>query len=181
MWKRLGKAVQGLSLLAGLVTAGLSAADNSAAEIKAAFIYNFAKFVEWPQSAFPTERSPMQLCVAGPALDGKLQLLNGREAQGHPIQVRNLDSQSGPQGCHILVLGEVSGSQRLQLLQALDRSSVLTIADSGDFVQQGGMIGLFVAANRVQFSVNLTAAQTAGLRMSARMLQLANSVRGGKP
>lgn len=183
MRKRLETAVRTLGLcLVGLAAAGLVRADNSAAEIKAAFIYNFAKFVEWPRSAFPDERSPLQLCIRGAVLEGKLQLLNGREAQGHQIQIRNLGSGDDGQGCHILVIGDMSGTQRAQLLQSLSRSSVLTISENGsDFLAEGGMIGLFVAGNRVQFSVNLGAAQLAGLKMSARMLQLAHTVRGETP
>lgn len=82
--------------------------------------------------------------------------------------------------CHILVVGE-NGLPRGQLLQAVGRSPVLTIGEAADFVEDGGMIGLFVAANRVQFAVNLGAAQSAGLKMSARMLQLAQRVRGEAP
>lgn len=181
MWQCLAQAVRGLVLAIGLALASFSHATNSAAEIKTAFIYNFAKFVEWPRSAFMEEHSPLLLCSWGHVLDGKLQLLNGREAQGHQIRVRSHDSLEGLQDCHILVLGAMSDSQRTQLLQTVARSSILTVSDSIDFTEQGGMIGLFVAANRVQFSVNLNAAQTAGLKMSARMLQLAHSVQGGAP
>lgn len=181
MWQCLAQAVKWLVLAMGLALASFSHAANSAAEIKTAFIYNFAKFVEWPRSAFTEDHGPLQLCSWGQVLEGKLQLLSGREAQGHQIRVRNHDSLEGLQGCHILVLGTMSDSQRTQLLQAVARSPILTISDSGDFTEQGGMIGLFVAANRVQFSVNLNAAHTAGLKMSARMLQLAHSVQGSTP
>lgn len=163
----------------GLFLATPAHANNNAAEIKTAFIYNFAKFVEWPNSAFAEENSPLQLCVWEAALEGKLQLLNGREAQGRQIRVRRVDSPEGVQSCHILVLAEVNDGLRTQLLQAIGRSNVLTIGDYNDFTRQGGMIGLFVEANRVQFSVNLNAAQSAGLKMSARMLQLAHNLRGG--
>jgi hypothetical protein len=178
MWRRLAEAVLGLALWWGLAGVALAQGENSAADIKTAFIYNFAKFVEWPSSVFAEPQSPLQLCVWGQALEGRLQLLNGREAQGHPIRVRTLDNLDSLPGCHILVVGGISEHQRSQLLQALGRNAVLTIGDSGDFTLQGGMIGLFVAANRVQFSVNLNAAHGAGLKISARMLQLAHSVRG---
>lgn len=174
------KAVQALCLGVVLVCAP-ALAGNSAADIKTAFIYNFAKFVEWPATAFASEHSPLDLCVAGMALEGHLHVLEGREAQGHPIQVRQLRSHDSPQGCHILVVGTLELAERTHLLQSLARSAVLTIGDSGDFTREGGMIALFVAANRVQFSVNLVPAQSAGLKLSSRMLQLAYSVRGGTP
>lgn len=156
-------------------------ADNAAADVKAAFVYNFAKFVEWPRTVFPDEHSPLILCIWGQPFDGRLSLLNGREAQGRPIRVRGIESVDSLPGCHILVLGEVSEGVRGQLLESQPRPAVLTISDSRDFIQQGGMIGLFVAGNRVQFSVNLGAAQGAGLKLSARLLQLAQGVRGGTP
>lgn len=173
--------------MAGACVAALAAlapvpalADNSAAAIKAAFVFNFAKFVEWPESAFADPRSPLELCLTGPGLEGRLQRLEGREAQGHPIHVRQLGLQDSPGACHILVL-EGAPAERAPLLQAVDGKAVLTVADSADFPREGGIIGLFVAANRVQFSVNLGAAQDAGLKLSARMLQLAHSIQVGTP
>lgn len=175
------RAMGGLCLLAlATLMPALSRADVSAAEIKAAFVFNFAKFVEWPERAFPDPHSPIQLCVAGDGLDGHLSRLDGKEAQGRPLRVRALDQYEPTAGCHILVLANGPG-ERAQRLQSLGHSAVLTIADSGDFPREGGMIGLFVIANRVQFSVNLGAAQGAGLKLSSRMLQLAYSIQEGTP
>lgn len=181
MRERISRVIRTVCLAALLLPVGIAHAENSAAAIKTAFVYNFAKFVEWPANAFADERSPLELCVSGLALEGRLQLLEGREAQGHPIRIRALSGREALAGCHILVLGDQGAAERAQLLQAAGRGPVLTIADSGEFPREGGMIGLFVAANRVQFSVNLGAAQGAGLRMSARLLQLAHSVHGGTP
>lgn len=182
MWRRLEKSCRMLALGLGLLASPFPVhANNNAAEIKTAFIYNFAKFVEWPGSAFAEPDSPLQLCVWEATLEGRLHLLNGREAQGRKIRVRRLETPDSLPGCHILVVGSMNDSLRTQLLQAIGRGNVLTIGDSGDFIHQGGMIGLFVEANRVQFSVNLKAAQTAGLKMSARLLQLARNLRGGTP
>lgn len=167
--------------LAALLACSTAFADTSAAAIKAAFVYNFAKFVEWPAGAFATPQSPLDLCVTGSALEGRLQPLEGREAQGRTIRVRALAAGDAPLGCHILVVGDGAGGDRDQLLLAAGRGPVLTIRDSADFTREGGMIALFVAANRVQFAVNLGAAQGAGLKLSARMLKLAHSVQGGAP
>lgn len=179
MGKGMIRAMARLCLLApALLVPAPARAENSAPAVKAAFVYNFAKFVEWPEGTFPDPRSPLDLCVAGAGLDGHLQRLEGREAQGHPIRVRSLGSHDSPAGCHVLLL-EAGPGERAQMLQAVGGKAVLTIADSSDFPREGGMIGLFVAANRVQFAVNLGAAQGAGLKLSARMLQLAQSVQGG--
>lgn len=181
MRRCLARAARGLVLLWGLGVAGFACADNTAADIKTAFVFNFAKFVEWPRAAFADDHAPLHLCLLGQPLEGRLGLLNGREAQGRPIRVRTIDGPDAVPGCHLLVIGEASDAQRAALLQSAARAPVLTISDSRDFPQQGGMIGLFVDASRVQFGVNLGAAQAAGLKMSARMLQLAHGVRGGTP
>lgn len=140
------------------------------------FVYNFAKFVEWPKSSFETDKSPLQVCDWGVSvLNKKLPLLEGREAQGRPIHVKKLDNDNNSdlQGCHILFLGEGDKTQRLQILKTLTASPVLTISNSNGFIEQGGMISLFVDAQLIRFAVNRNAAQVSGLRLSARMLQLA--------
>lgn len=180
MGRSLGGAIRRLLLAVGLAAVMPALAQGNAAAIKSAFIYNFAKFVEWPETAFATPQSPLQLCSWGPVLEGQLQQLEGREAQGHEITVRILNSPDELSGCHILVLGNVDDSLRRRLLPPLHESAVLTISDTPASDRDGSIITLFVQANRVQFSVNLNAAQNAGLRMSARMLQLAHSVQGGQ-
>lgn len=181
MRQGLAWAVSALLLCGGLAAHVPARADSSASDVKAAFVYNFAKFVEWPRATFPEEHSPLQLCTWGQPFEGRLSLLNGREAQGRPIRVRALESADAMGGCHILVMGETPEAIRSQLLDTQPRPAVLTISDNRDFIQQGGMIGLFVTANRVQFSVNLGSAQGAGLKLSARLLQLAHGVRGETP
>lgn len=171
-------------LLLGLVPGARVHAENSADEIKAVFVYNFSKFVEWPASAFPTPTSPFQVCIWGHSpLQEKLQLLDGRETQGRIIRVRNLGNAEGGQGCHILVLSEPDDTQHDQLLAELGKYAILTIGESADFVRHGGMINLFVTPEMlVQFSVNLEAAQRSGLKIGARMLKLARTPgQGGAP
>lgn len=172
------RALLGLSItLVTLALAPTASADHSEADVKAAFVYNFAKFIEWPASSLASANA-LQLCVLGDdALEGKLGMLQGRTAQGHEIHVRTLSSMKDWAGCHILYLGTTSDSQRRQVLAALGNATVLTVSDTPDFAQQGGMIGLWVEASRVQFAINLDQAQQAGLKVSARMLQLAHVVR----
>lgn len=178
MGKSFCKASGLLVLIMSVALCPLACADNSAAEIKVAFIYNFAKFVEWPPTSFAAGNNALHVCLWGDSvLENKLHLLDGRIAQGRTINVKSLASNHDGQGCHIVVVGGGSDAQRQQMLTTVATSSVLTISDSPGFIQQGGMISLFVAANRVQFSVNLTAAQSSGLKLSARMLQLAAPIR----
>ncbi|MFP5429983.1 MAG: YfiR family protein [Gammaproteobacteria bacterium] len=152
-------------------------AGNAETDVKAAFIYNFTKFVEWPVSALPAG-TPLQLCLLGrDNVSTRLHRLQGREAQGRPLQVRALDSLAETAGCHLLYVAGDAADQPTRLLKQLDNAPVLTVSDHQGFATHGGMIELFVESSRVQFSINLVPAQAAGLQINARMLQLARVAR----
>lgn len=154
-------------------SASVSAAPEEA-EIKAAFVYNFAKFVEWPPESFSRADLPLELCINGhDAVETELRRLEGREAQGRRLRVRPVDTPEETAGCHVLFVAGPETALQQSLLQALNDRPVLTVADRRDFGKRGGIISLFVEGSRVQFAVNLTTAQSRGLKFSARLLQLA--------
>lgn len=160
---------------------GNAIADDRVGELKAAFIYNFAKFVEWPAEVFGAADAPLHLCVfnAGKReADTPLGLLDGRVAQGRLIRVRQAATEQELKQCQLLYLpaGDNSAAQS-SLLDGLGASAILTISEDLTFVEQGGMVSLFVDGDHVRFSINLKAAQRARLKISARMLQLAREVR----
>ncbi|HEX5362514.1 MAG TPA: YfiR family protein [Fluviicoccus sp.] len=162
----------GICLAFGVSASTLAGPDES--EIKAAFIYNFAKFVEWPADAFEAADSAIDLCLSGhDSVEAELRQLEGREAQGRKLHVRSLSGGEDRAGCEILYLAGPDTPQQSALLQALGNDAVLTVADRRDFARQGGIISLFVEGSRVQFAVNLGPAQSRGLKFSARLLQLA--------
>ncbi|MFZ5724390.1 MAG: YfiR family protein [Pseudomonadota bacterium] len=156
-------------------------AAEQAADIKAAFVYNFAKFVEWPATAFTDPSSPLLLCTAGPrALDGRLDQLSGREAQGHRIEVIDAATGNGTPDvsrCHLLFVPATDAAEQRKWLEAAAGKPVLTVSDVAAFDEQGGMIALFVERDRLKFAVNLGTLQAAELKMSARILNLATRVR----
>lgn len=178
---------KGRQLLGGLASAfwfplaALANAGSSETDVKAAFIYNFTKFVEWPATALAPD-APMQICVMGKNdLGDRLRQLHGREAQGHPLQVRILVPADNQADCHVIFITRESARQLPQLLKPFTNNAILTVSDAPDFIRNGGMIELFVESSRVQFIINLDSAQQAGLKISARMLQLARIPRpGGK-
>ncbi len=145
--------------------------------LKAAVLYNLAKFVDWPDEAFSDPGAPLVVCVLGgdpfgPALDDTLK---GHMVGGHPAVVRRI-ADLAP-GCHVLFVSDVK-----QLPAVVDRvhdTSVLTVGETAGFVEQGGMIGLTTDNDRVRFDVNLAAAERAHLKISARVMALATSVRRG--
>ena len=130
--------------------------------------------MEWPEGTFTDSKDRLLLCTQGDTvLARKLRLLAGREAQGRTIEVRPLTGAEATTGCHILLTpsaGEVP---------AQGRNPTLTISESTSTARTNSMINLFVDANRVQFSVNLPATQQAGIKVSARLLQLARTVNKG--
>lgn len=151
-----------------------AAAEPEESEVKAAFIYNFAKFVEWPAEVFESSSAPLKLCVLGhDSVETELRQLEGREAQGHTLRVQAIASPDDARECHILFIAASEVSRQVQIIQGVGSVAVLTVADRRDFTQKGGMIGLYVESQRVQFAVNLAVAQSRGLKLSARLLQLA--------
>lgn len=162
---------------------GLRAAEHGqTAEIMAAYLYNFARFVEWPAGAFATPQSPLVLCSTHAAvLSGHLQRIGGREAQGRSIAIRVIGGGEDPAGCHVLFLSRQDALHTGDILAAVAGRPVLTVSDQPDFTLRGGMIGMFVARGRVQFAIARGAAEAAGLRVSSRLLALAQAAPGGRP
>ena len=150
--------------------------EPSEYEVKAAFIFNFAKFVEWPETALPANET-LNICFVGKdKTTDALQLMHQREAQGHALKIVDvtdeLDIALNHQ-CHILFMSMREKKRQQQWLAKVQHQATLTIADNLDFIKQGGMIGLYTEAQRVQFVVNQSVTQNTGLKLSARMLQLA--------
>lgn len=161
---------------AGLRSGGL--ASNRAGEIRAAFIYNFAKFVEWPQASFVTKTAPLQLCAFSGSTGGTpLNLIDGRLAQGREIKLIRINSPSDAERCQILYLTDAHRASWSSALATLSLQPVLTISEDVNFIDNGGIVALFVDEDHVRFRVNLTAAQQNGLKFSARILQLAQDVK----
>lgn len=169
-----------LLLTALAVTATVARADSKSAELMAAYVYNFARFVEWPAGQFPSPKTPLVLCTPdGEALDGHLLRIHGRQAQNRRILVRVVDADDNLTGCHLLFLPARETTIAAALLATAAGKPVLTIANAADFTAQGGMIALFIDADRVHFDINRERAQASGLRVSSRLLALARAPRGG--
>ena len=166
-------------LLAVLLSAnGRAAADSALPEyqVKAAIVYKVAKFVYWPEYSFPSGSSPVVMCIAGKDPFGQfIDDLNGRAIHGRPMIVRRVElSDEAVRRCHIVFLGE--STEENGVLQAIAQRPVLTIGDSKDFAESGGILGLTISNNRVVFEINLEVARAAELNISASLLQLATIV-----
>ena len=149
--------------------------------MKAAFLFHFAQFVDWPPEAFKDGASPLTYCTAGEdpfhgALDASL---NGKMIGDRPVRVVHFRQPQEIQGCQIVFLATPEKKFISATLANLRASPVLTVGESEDFVQGGGIIGFFLEGNKVRFDINLDAAGRAKLKISARLLALAKTVIGG--
>lgn len=146
-------------------------------QVKAAFLFHFGQFVDWPAEAFHDASAPLTYCTLGEDLfRGALETsLNGKSIGSHPLRIRHLTQTREAAGCQVLFLAveEKSVGETLERLKGLP---VLTVGDSKQFAQEGGMIGFCLEDNKVRFEINLGAAEQAGLKIRARLLTLAKKV-----
>jgi hypothetical protein len=148
--------------------------------LKAAFLVNFAKFVEWPAEA--TASGPLTLCVLDDAAveDALGQLVNGGPSSGRAVVLVKGARNRSLRGCHLLYVGESDPARAVAMVDELKGAAILTVGDGDAFTRSGGMIGLFVEDGRMRFAINADAAQRAGLRLSSKLLNLAKIVKEGR-
>ena len=149
--------------------------------VKAAFLFHFAQFIDWPEGTFKDASSPLTYCTIGEdpfhgALDASL---SGKMIGTRPLRVLHFKQPQYIRNCQILFIG--AGEKRLlpTVLASLKENFVLTVGESEHFVHSGGMIGVLLEDNRIRFEINLEAAEQAKLKMSSRLLALAKTVVGG--
>jgi hypothetical protein len=174
-------AILGLWLFAAAFGADAAQAqDVSDVQVKSAFLYNFARFVEWPHDAFAGPGAPITIGVVGNNHFARTleQTVRGRQVNGRPISVKVLTTDGDLKSCHILYIQSSSDRRTSAILADTDSASVLTVGDSEHFAHIGGVINFFVQDSRVRFEINPDAAERAHLRISAKLLALARVVRG---
>jgi hypothetical protein len=160
--------------LAILLTAAAAAsATMDEYAVKAAFLYNFAKFVEWPESAFAAHPETHRFCVYGTDLFGaSLQGLEKKVVQGRRVVVLHPALPQEAASCQIVFLGR-DDAQLPEILRALAGRPVLLVGEAEGFTQRGGMINFVIEGKRVRFEINRRASAAAGLAVSSRLLDLA--------
>jgi len=174
-----------LCLCLGLLAAGCRAAEPPTAslelQVKAAFVYNFAKFVEWPAASATGDR-PLTFCVAGaePLYDVLKQSLSGKTVGGRHTVVRRIENRLGNEHCNVIFLG--GDRERLaETLASAGWNGALTVGDSDHFAERGGMIQLIKEEDKFRFAINVDAVNRSGLRISAKLLQLSTKLPASPP
>jgi hypothetical protein len=144
-------------------------------QIKAAFLYNFAKFVKWPSPTFAEPDSPIVIGVLGEnVFGGDLeQTIRDKTFNNHPFQVKQFHSVTEATNCQILFISASEQEHLPKILSGLQGTSVLTVSEMDHFIEAGGMINFVIEEKRVHFQINNEAAQKAGLTISSKLLSLA--------
>jgi hypothetical protein len=147
-------------------------------QVKAAYLYNFAKFIQWPSEAFANDQSPLYLCIVdndpfGQPLDGIAQ---GKMINGHALIIRRTTNLDDVKTCQIVFIGSSDKKRLSELLRRLKGSSALAVGESRDFTSMGGGIQFYLENDRIRFCINVDALQRAHLAASSKLLALAKIV-----
>jgi hypothetical protein len=168
------------ALLAGVLALGswgpipgertLEAVAVSEAQVKAAYLYNFANFVQWPV----TGDGPLVIGIAGDDAFAEIVSLTVRERKvnGRELRTRRLASIDDPAGCQMLYVGVMRPREAAELMQRV-RGPVLTVGETAQFLREGGMVRFYLQNNNVRFQINQKNAEAAGLKVSSQLLAIA--------
>jgi hypothetical protein len=169
----------GIALVAAVAAGAQDRPQATEAEIKAAFLFNFAKFVEWPAGAFRDDRDEFRVGVLGRDPFGKAldDAFRDKQAGGRAVRLLRCESLKEAAACHVLFLAGGENDRLKEVLEAAKGRAVLLVGERPGFATEGGAFNFFIESNRVRFEINPDAAERAGLKVSSKLLKLARVVR----
>jgi hypothetical protein len=147
-------------------------------QVKAAFLYNFAKFVEWPALTFKNDKDPLRICVLGQNPFGNVLVegVGGKTVLGRPLLVSDISDAGRGADCQILFIGSSERKRLRAIFTDLRIVGVLTVGETEGFATQGGIVNFKLEDGRVRLEINIEAAALAKLRISSKVLNLAQIV-----
>jgi len=168
-------------LAAALAAAPAARGQSAEYQVKAAFLYNFAKFVEWPPSAFADSSSPFSLCILGADPFGRTldDLVRGELVDGRPLKVDRIERldrverENEARRCQVLFVSSSERSRFGEVLAKVKDASVLTVGEADGFLEAGGIVRFVLADGKVRFAVNRDAADGAPIKVSSKLMRLA--------
>ncbi|HKX29309.1 MAG TPA: YfiR family protein [Blastocatellia bacterium] len=180
LWSWLARLTLILALALAPPGASLAAQAPSEYQVKAAFLFNFAKFIEWPPETFTPGNAPLILGVLGDDPFGDIidQTISGKTVNGRQLVVKRLKWGQNLKECQILFISASERKRLPQICEMLKGASVLTVSEVEKFAQQGGIINLVMEENKVRFDINTNVAEQARLKISSKLLALAKSIIG---
>jgi uncharacterized protein DUF4154 len=152
-------------------------------EIKAAYLYNFVHFIEWPIDALGDPGEPFRVCVYGANPFGASldRTFAGETVQNHPVAIVRLDGDADLSHCRMVFVSRAQPAARARVLRLTTAPGQLVVGESDGFIQDGGGINFLLVAGRIRFDVNLTVIQARRLKVSAKLLRLARNLERGAP
>jgi len=148
-------------------------------KIKSAFIYNFAKFIEWPAESFTKDQNTLDLCIIGKDPFGDaLDTIRDKIVKGRKLVIRQYSGIEDLKECHIIFISPSEKKNLAGILEKIKDMHMLTVSDMEGFADRGGMITLNKAENKIRLEINLDAAQQSGLKVSSKLLKLATIIKG---
>jgi hypothetical protein len=143
-------------------------------KLKAVFLYNFTRFVDWPVEAFANASSPFVIGIVGGDPFGNYmeETVTGENINGHPIVIRRFEN-AVIENCHILYINSGSSDFIKDIIEQVSSKSVLTVSDHSSFVKWGGMIRFYTEENKIRIQINAAAARDAQLIISSKLLGVA--------
>jgi hypothetical protein len=179
-WRRLARIAGWLLLMA--CAGGAEKSGPGEYEVKAAFLYTFSQFTEWPAEAFDGPAAPLIIGVTGSDPFGHIldDAMKGESIHGRPAVIRRFQRGESLKSCHVVFVGASEKRQVPQILAELKGAHVLTISEIDRFAYFGGIVTFTMEGPRVRFEINLAAAGQARLKISSKLLKLAK-ITGGAP
>jgi hypothetical protein len=144
-------------------------------QLKAAFLFNFARFVEWPKTALATPTTPLVIGILGenPFHEDLERTIGNKTVDSHPVVIQEFRSVTEATNCHVLFISTVEKKKLPEILQGLKGKNVLTVGEMEDFIESGGMINFRMEGTKIRFQINKEAAGAAGLKISSKLMALA--------
>jgi len=145
-------------------------------EVKASYLYNFAKYVEWPAAVFPRENSPLTICIVGKSpMNEVIESLAGKSIKNRRLVIRQFSRIEDLSDCNILFINATVKTSITQILASATSRPILTVSDQNGFAAAGGMIEYVPVGSKIRFKINNRAAKQVNLQISSHLLRLSTT------
>lgn len=158
------------------------AANSTEYKLKAAYLYQFTKFTQWPGRLFIDKETPIQICILGKNPFGKsLDSFSGKVSQGRNLSIKYLSSPHNIVNCHVIFISKSEDKNLPQILQQIKKAPVLSVSDIDNFAQRGGIIGFVAKQRKLGLEINIDASRSSGAKISSKLLEVATVIREASP
>ncbi len=165
-----------------LLLSGDAFASAKGYKLKAAYLYQFTKFTQWPSRQFVNKTTPIRICVLGRNPFGDLlDSFSSRESQHRQLLIKYLSSLQNIASCHVVFISKSEEKRLTQILSRIANSPVLSVSDMEGFAKRGGIIGFVPKSRRIGIEINVAASRSSGAKLSSKLLEVATLVKGRVP